>query len=300
MNMRKKTGFISNSLLLGALCVLIAPAAHAQQPTPAPETSLLGVPLLASFRVVLKKFGQPNEIQVGVPYNTVQPPQTSTTGQRSGLPGMPGMGGPGMGYPGMPGMGGPGMGYPGMPGAMGRKGGMPGMPGMGGPGMGYPGMPTGGYPGMGRPGGLSRPGINGRNMPGSPGAGYPGMGGAASATEGAGKLSTWWYHFPKQGVHYSFLFNAKGQVIQIQAYGMKAPKGIASPRTRQGVQLGSPLGLIIHRYGWSNDGTTHGDYVQLEYGIHDRIAFQVRHNHVVGIVLGVVTTTAPTTITVGS
>jgi hypothetical protein len=170
------------------------------------------------------------------------------------------------------------MGYPGMGGSSG--GGIPGMAGKGGglPGLGGPPM---GYPGMG----------------GSSG-GYPGMGGAAGAAgantaEDSGE-TTWWYHFPHEGLHYSFLFNKEGKVIQIQAYGQKPASKIVAPRSAQGITLGTDFGQVISKYGWSNDGEHSGDYVVMRYsqedryGRKDRIAFQSRHNKVLGIVLGVV------------
>jgi hypothetical protein len=261
-----------------------------------PELSLLGIRLLGTFSDVLRKFGQPNEIQPGEPVVTGQ-------GQGTAAPGMMGGGRPG-GYPGM--SGGPGMmggGRPGMTGSPGSMGGRPGLPGMSGgpPGMsGYPGMMGGGgRPGMsGSPGSMGGyPGMGGGRpgMSGSPGSmgGYPGMGGANGAngannnadSTDAGE-TTWWYHFPQKGLHYSFLFNKEGRVIQIQAYGSKPDPKLVVPRTAQGITLGSDLGQIIKRYGWSNDGEHDGDYVVLRYGVRNRVAFQTRRNKVLGIVLG--------------
>ncbi len=260
--MRRRSFWASGAML--ALCMSASTGSVlAQSPTKRPEVGLLGVPLLSTFRTVLKKFGQPNIIQPGVPNASALPaPPTSQNngayGRRGGgLPGLPGM----SGMPGMPGMpGGPGKRMPGMPGMMGPGG--PGMMGPGGPGM------------MGGQGG------------------YNGMSGSLNTDE-APNLTTWWYNFPQQGIHYSFLFNQQGRVIQIQAYGDKPQPHMVNPRTAEGITFGSTLGTVVKRYGWSNSGTNNGSYVQLEYGLHNRIAFQLSDNHVVGIVLGVVETQKP-------
>jgi hypothetical protein len=280
------------------------PTSQAAPPTPRPETSLLGIHLMAPFSAVLRRFGQPTEIQVGAPQVSPQA-QGNTTGYNApgnvpyggGKEGQGMMGGPpygmggagqygrGMGRPPM--MGGPpGMGGPGM---MGRPPMMGGPPGMGGP---PPGMS--GAPGMAGPPPGTLPGYPGMGMSGMPGMGMPGMGRAGYGQAGAGngaeasEETTWWYHYPALGLHYSFLFNKDGRVIQIQAYGYKPAGKIVAPRTAQGITLGTPLGQVIRRYGWSNDGSQDGDYVVLRYGGHDQVAFQSRHNKVIGIVLGVV------------
>ena len=310
--MRRRSFWAGGALLAVSLSVTTS-AVLAQSPTKRPEVGLLGVPLLSTFRTVLNKFGQPTVIQPGTPSASALPAApTSQTGNNQrggGLPGLPGMPGGMMGAPGMMGPGGPGMGgygnsMPGMPGGMTGAPGMmgPGGPGMGGYGNSMPGMPGGmmGAPGMMGPGGpgmggLSRPGIGGRRGAGGPGMGFPGGGGMGGMmnSEEAPNLTTWWYNFPKLGIHYSFLFNKQGRVIQIQAYGDKPQPHMVNPKTAEGITFGSSLGTVVQRYGWSNSGTNNGSYVQLEYGLHNRIAFQLSDNHVVGIVLGVVETQKP-------
>lgn len=141
-------------------------------------------------------------------------------------------------------------------------------------------------PGM-MPGGVG--GLPGMGMSGMPGYGPGGLTAANGAQQGVpGVETTWWYHYPKDGLHYSFLFDRKGRVIQIQAYGYKPSAKVTAPRTAEGITLGTPLGQVIRRYGWSNDGDNAGDYIVLRYGAPDQIAFQSRHNQVVGIVLGLV------------
>ncbi len=276
----------------GALLALIGAQAQAAPPTPRPERSLVGVSLSASFSDVLRKFGQPTEIQVG---NPVVSAAAQPGGAQGGGMGMGSMAGGPSGMSGsMPGM--PSGIPPSMMGnyqaAMQGSGRMPGGAGL----PGFAGGKEGGGASLpGFPGGGSFPGSSGSfpGMSGSfPGGGrFPGMGanmGGAGGSAVTGNETTWWYHFPKQGLHYSFLFDRKGHVIQIQAYGYKPASGIVAPRTAEGITLGASLADVIRRYGWSSDGDHSGDYVVLRYGAPDQIAFQSRHNQVIGIVLGIV------------
>ncbi len=275
---------------LGAIISMGVMRTHANAAvTSTSENSLLGVRLLDSYKSVLQRFGQPAEVQVGVP--------VEGAGGAGGLAG--GAGGPG-------GMGGP-MGMPGSGGPMGAP---LGMPGSGGP-MGPPSMPGGGgpsLPGFGRPGGM--PGSGGpTGTPGLPGGGAaPGGAGAAGAESlptlpGSGNSGTgpseetvMWYKFPQQGLFYSFLFNKQGQVIQIQAYGYKPNLKVpVNARTAKGIALGSSMGSVLKNYGWSSDGEHVGDFVVLRYdsrdrlpGGHGKLALQIQHNQVVGITLGYV------------
>lgn len=308
-------GRIGGAVAVGTLFALTTAPSLAQAPQ---ENSLLGIRLMSPFSSVLRKYGQPNEIQIGAPTLPAQafpatPGAAGRPGLQGGLPGMRGgpgmMGGPGgyrgmmpggmppsmgppgmMGAPGMPGrMGGPGMagapmdpegvtGYGGLPGfAGGRPAGQPGaMPGMPGgyrgmmpggmpPGMNIPGMPPGMGPGMGRPGM--------RGVPGNP---------AYQGNPTAGEI-TWWYHYPQKGLHYSFLLNKEGRVIQIQEYGWTG-----GSKTRRGVGLGSSLGQIIQKYGWTNNGEPTGENLSLRYGGRNQVAFQLVKNKVVGITVAVV------------
>jgi hypothetical protein len=313
LTMQTRTTRARGIAAVGLLTALASAGALAQTlKTPPPEKSLLGVRLLASYKDVLAKFGQPNEIQVGDPTVSGQGQLAATGGASSGSGGYPGLGLPGMsGGP----MGG-GKGMSGMP--MGMGSGMP--PGMagrsmgGGPmGSGMPmGMGSGMPPGMG-PGaipGMANRSPMGSGMPMGMGSGMPpgmaggpmGMGGSGMPMGMAGRgmggynntgntvedpgETTWWYHYPKQGLHYSFLFDKEGKVIQIQAYGQQPSPKIVAPRSAQGITLGTDFGQVIRKYGWSNDGEHAGDYVVMRYGKEDRIAFQSRHNKVLGIVLG--------------
>ena len=168
-------------------------------------------------------------------------------------------------------------------GAPGRMGGMPGMMGTGGMGPGMPGM-------MGGPGGS-----------GGMGPGMPGMMGGSGASSGASAQETdpgevtWWYHYPEQGIHYAFLMNKKGNVIQIQQYGWDASKAVkvkgkmihVKNRTRQGIGLGSTFAQILTKYNFSTDGERTGDNMVMRYGNETSIlAFQLVNNKVAGITLG--------------
>jgi hypothetical protein len=181
--------------------------------------------------------------------------------RRGGMPGMPYGGAPGMPYGGRP---------SGLPGFAGGTGGPQGMPG-------YPGPPGGMNGGPGYPGYPGGP----QGMPGLPG-GLPGSG-TAAPEETAPAETTWWYKFPNKNVYYSFLFNKEGRVIQIQEYGLKG-----TYTTHQGIGLGSSLGQIIQRYGWSNNGSPNDEDLILRYGSRHQLAFQLVKNKVVGITLGLV------------
>ena len=294
----------------GALVMGTALQSGAATPT-AREDSLLGVRLLSSYKTVLQRFGQPAEIQVGMPAGN----EEGAGGAQAGA--MPGMGGGPVGMPGggMPGsggpMGGPGMmggsgGPMGMPGGIPGSGGGPSLPGFGGPfggkGGGMPGSGGGGMPGMPM-------GMAGGGMPGSGGGamGGPGMmgGGGAAATAGLPSIpgsgggpsqeTIWWYKYPQQGLFYAFLINKQGQVIQIQAHGYKPDPKTPTARTAKGITLGAPFGAILKDYGWSSDGEHIGEYLVMRYdsrekigGGHGRLAFQVMRNQVVGITVGYV------------
>ena len=284
------------------------------------EDTLLGVHLLTStFRDVLQKYGQPTEIQAGGPYAPTPPEGASnaSAGAAAGGPGLPGMmGGPATG--GMGGMmsvkgggaapgggassggshaisrdgfttegggGGGAAGGPMGPGG-GSTGGMMGMMGakMGGKGGGMGPMSGGGVglPGFG--GGMSAGGDEG-------GAPTPGAGNAP--TSGAVKETTWWYHDHQKGIHFAFVFNRTGNVIQIGEYGPRkftAFKGRPVPGagvTKKGIALGSSMGMVLNRYGFSLEGAHSAEKMIMRYGKTDKLAVQLVNNVVLGITIGV-------------
>jgi hypothetical protein len=304
------------------------------------ENTLLGMHLLNStFRDVLKKYGQPSEIQAGGPFAPTPPPgkAASSSGmggmmgggmmgiKGGGMMGMrpPGSGGGGSGggMGGAPGMGGGGNkkqtsknGFPGDNGGAGGMGG-PGSgggmrPGMGSPMSGGPGSGGGMRPGMGSPmsgggpgsgGGLPGfgPGLPGMGAPGIEGEGNEGgpgeLGAGAESTEDNPpvKETTWWYHDHQTGLHMAFVFNRVGQIIQIGEYGPKKLQkmhGVLVPNagaTRRGLVLGNSMGSVIGKYGWSLDGAHSADNVILRFGHTDKVAFQMVHNAILGITIGV-------------
>lgn len=199
MNIRY--GRLRTFAVLGTLTTLAFSTVQAGQ-VGGSENQLLGITLRSStFRDVLRKYGQPDEVQGGGPFLPT-PPKTAaaaTGGGRSSMPGYGGMPGSGGGMPGsgggMPGSGG------GMRGGAGggsrrfpSKSGFPGMndggaaggaPGAGGPGSG--GRSAGGYPGSGggpgSPGGFPGSGGGAGGYPGYPG-GFPGSGGGPGSPGG--------------------------------------------------------------------------------------------------------------------
>ncbi len=257
---------------LGGVAALTAVAALASSPLlarqgpepevhivdPNSEDSLLGIRLtFSTFRDVLKKYGQPTEIQAGGPYSPTPPPGAAGNGADAagGGKGM-GPGGPGgpmgpMGMGGGRGMSSKGMSGPGSAGGAAgggaagggagsrqtSKNGFPGSNGGGAGGGGAAGAgPMGGGPmmgagsggpgrGQGKGGDGGGPGLPGFG-PGGPGG--PGGDGSEGDTPGTGteedptgplKETTWWYHDHLKGMHMAFVFNRNGQVIQIGEYG---------------------------------------------------------------------------------
>ena len=273
----------------GLALLLVAQGAFARPGLPAPEYGLLGIHLNSTFQQVLHKFGQPGEIQAGQPQLPSQgQPTVQTTNTGVGAPGF-GVGPPTAGG-GMFGMTKPMGGTMGSLGAGGPRGGMGAAGGLSGP-MTRPGGLGGlsgpmGMPAGGAKGGL--PGFLGAGGGGAPFGGAPGPGGMGmnpgvtigSATGVESAVTTWWYHFVRQGRHYSFLFNSNGRVVQIQEYGWTG-----GGKTRQGVGLGSSLGLVLKKYGWSGDGVRDGSRLTLPYGGNTVLVFQLVNNKVVGITL---------------
>ncbi len=290
---RYKHGFAAGSIVAGlTLFTSAVPSAKAQRSTG--ENSFLGIRLYGKFSDVLRRFGQPSEIQVGDPFiSEVATEGTGATGtaggSNNGLPGFPNRGG---GPPGGGGGYGP---YSGPPSGGGSRGGYS-PSGGGGGGYGpYSGPPGGGGPpaGYGPPGGLGgRPG-----GPAGGGAGGTGSSqGAQPNAQGEYEESTWWYHIKKKDtkgrllstVHYAFIFNKEGRVIQISLYGYSSPF-----RTRKGVGLSSQLGDVLQNYGSGVDGERTGDNLVMRFdvpkdGVKSKYAFQMSKNRVVGITLAVV------------
>lgn len=171
------------------------------------ENQLLGITLRNStFREVLKKYGQPDEVQGGGPFLPTPPKEAAAPAggmaSRSSYPsgGMPGSGGGPSSGGGMPGQGGAGGGSKRLPSRSGFPGKNDGVPAAGGGGTsggpgagGYPGAGGGsgssGYPGAGGGPGSSGPsgGYPGTGQSGGyPGGGYPGASGGPGSSGGKG------------------------------------------------------------------------------------------------------------------
>ena len=125
--------------------------------------------------------------------------------------------------------------------------------------------------------------------PGAPGGGE-GEGGVGSGEQADENQpmheTTWWYHRPQTGEHFAFIFNRKGEVIQVGEYSSH-PLSKINGRTKQGVDLGSNMGLVFSKYGFSLDGAHDGDNVIMRYGGTEKIAFQMVKGKVLGITIGV-------------
>ncbi len=241
----------------------------------AQEYKLFGIKLLSnSYKDVLRKYGKPDEIQVGGPSLPVEGiPQGA---QQNSAQGSFAPGGKGAGGGRLPGGGPPaaaGGGIPPQYAQYARQGGGA-MPG------------GGGAPSSSGGGGGGLPGFSGKQSDGDGGApqgsGGGGNAGAQDSSEES-KEVTWWYHDLRNGLHKSFLFNKDGRVIQIQEYGYDQKR--KGDRTRKGVGLGSNLNIILKQYGWSPEGTRSGDNLVMKYGNQYRVAFQLVKNNVVGITI---------------
>ena len=254
--MHKRHGRIGGIAALGVLTLLgfsVRPA-QAQTRRVLVGRSLLGIRLMDSkYADVLKKYGQPVEIQAGSPRLSEEMAGKKDDANNGGNPG----GAPG-GSPG------------GSPGGAPPEGGLPGFGG---------GRPGGPPPSSGGGGGF--------------GGGSPGGSPSATANNGDDVKykelgeTTWWYRIVRKGkptIHYSFLFNKDGRVIQIQEYGFSE-----GGKTVAGVGLGDSLGRVLSTYGWSNDGDrTPDDKLTMRYGTSEKLVFQIVKNQIVGITLAVV------------
>ncbi|MGC9003768.1 MAG: hypothetical protein ACP5KZ_03570 [bacterium] len=282
------------SLFVISLIVIVA-IAQAQ-----PETTLAGITVGKSWDQVLNIYGQPDEILVGLRVGvTTQtglfPAMMPSAG--GGMPGMPGMMGPGMmpGAGGMPEMMGPGMmpgsGMPGMMGPGMMPGGMPGMMQGARPGMGMPGMMGSGMgpmPGM-RPAGTATPmgspvGPQGGvfPLPGFPSTGGPMMQGAMPSTQvqavSADKVV--WIYRLKGGITLRVtLAQADGRVVEVSVSGLSWAKA----RTSKGITLGSSLMDVLKAYGWPEEQSESDGTLFCRYDQSYHIVFGLKNKKVVSI-----------------
>jgi hypothetical protein len=264
---------------VGLLTLTAAPSNAAT-----PEHGLLGIKLFNKYSDVLRKYGQPNRIEIG-----------AATGGVSDGGGMAGPGGGGM-ISG-PAMGGSMAGAASMPGGGTSK--MAAMMGGGGPGMG--GLP--GMGGMGMGSGSGSAGMMARMMRGGGGMDLPGggpggdLGGGMSLSGGPGSAGTqssgsdgeitWVYN--RGSITDFFLFNKDGRVIQIQSFGYKGGNAV----TAAGVRLGDQVSKLYQNYGWTSNLTQSGTNMTMDFSKERQAAFQLadlkdgRGYRVVGITVGV-------------
>jgi hypothetical protein len=244
----------------------------------AAEHGLLGIRLFNKYSDVLKKYGQPNRIEIGA----------ATGGVSGGAAAGPGGGmmGGGSGMMGGPAMMGGGSSSSSMMAMMGGGGGKMAMMGGGGlPGMGGMGMGSGSSSMMQRMmGGGGAPDLGGGPGEGMSLSGGPGSAGAQSSSSD-GEI-TWVYNHG--AVTDFFLFNKDGRVIQIQSFGYKG-----SAITAAGVHLGDQVSKLYQKYGWTSNLTQSGTNMTVDYTKEHQAAFQLAdtkdgHGYrVVGITVGV-------------
>jgi hypothetical protein len=218
-----KAKLVCSALVVASGMVLasVGGPASAQAKRVQPERTLLGISLGRPFLEVIRRFGQPSEVQTVA---LATPAET--------LPALGGMSPEGAsGFGGAPGFGGNG------PGAAPFGGGSP----FGGGGNSPGGVPTlppagGNGPGMGMsPGGNSPFGAPGALTPGQP------------AMPEYSTAVLWIYKRPGN-VRLEFLINEDGRVAQIS---VAAPAGVSYPgtRTSRGVSLNSTFAQVMEAYG---------------------------------------------------
>jgi hypothetical protein len=220
-------------LTVGAALAVPLGSAQAQSRAIVPERSLVGIRLGRPFLEVIRRYGQPSEVQtvaLAVPQDQLPP-------LGGGAPGGDMGGGLSGGYPGAPGA--PGGASPfggGSP--FGSGAGVPTLPPAGGGG--YPGGPMA----PGAPGGY--PGGGGGEF-GTPQGGVPG---AAAGQPEFSNAILWIYKVgPKKDIRLEFLINEDGKVAQIS---VAAPAGKTWPgtNTSRSVSLGSTLNRVMESYGY--------------------------------------------------
>jgi len=268
------------------------------------ENGLVGIHLYDSGLTVLKKYGNPIDIQgvsiggqsagpgsgfggpAGGPLGPLGPMGPMGPMGPGGMRGGPGpmgpSGGPGGGIaPALdelkldpesvlyapPGSGGPAGGTGSGGGA--PRGGLQPPPGFGGPGgMGAP-------PGMMGPGGMGAPpGMMGPGgMPGGMGApgglGAPGGSMMGSGFSGRTVFTRWVYHRPES--RYAFILDKFNRVVQIEAIGLKDSK----VRTARGIGFGAQFKQIITAYGAPDAYEISGNSLVIRYLVRHKVAFRL-------------------------
>lgn len=235
------------------------------------ERGLIGIKIFDSSKVVLRKYGTPDEVQ---PINL---------GGNAAFGGGAGGGAP-VGGRGNPGFGG----------------GAPGPGGFGGPPGGFGGPGRGGGANSGdadfsfgdfsftdeqfrqsaapalAPPGSGPGGAGGQFNPGAggfPGAGR-GAGGGAGAPANAGSgtrvtLTRWVYN--RKASKYAFIIDRMGRVVQIEAIGLQDP----AVKTAKGVSFGADFKTILLKYDSPDGYEISGDNIFIKYLVRNKVGFKL-------------------------
>ncbi len=241
------------------------------------ENGLVGIHLYDTGMTLLKKYGNPIDIQGVNIGGTTAGPGSGFGGPMGGPMGPGGMRGAGpMGPMGPMGQGGGGGSAPAInelrndpetinyapPTAGASAGGGGGAP---------PAGPSG-------PGGMSAPGaMGGSGMPGMPGGGMgPGMpggsgGGAGMSSGFSGRtvFTRWVYNRPQS--RYAFILDKFNRVVQIETIGMADGK----VRTARGIGFGAQFKQIIAAYGAPDAYEISGNSLVIRYLVKHKVAFRL-------------------------
>ncbi len=258
--LRMRRGFsLGAAAVLGLLSFGLGAATAAPVRRAAPERALAGVRIGTRGVTVLQRFGEPTSVRIG----TATPDANGGAGAGFGATPGPATGG-GAGPYGAPGAGPSPYG----PSSYRMNAGGPGPL----PPAGYTSSPYGPY---------------------GPGGGGPAAGAAADASASgditqpqdySGRLVTWTYRYPRQGLVLDFQLDEDGRVVQIVATGLR-PTSMA--RTQRGVTFGDSYSKVLRLYGFpeSQSQPGSGSVIVADYRNRSRVAFQFINLKVVRIVV---------------
>ena len=245
--MRKALGLLGSALALGGLLAL--GQARADAPVRL-EKGLNGIRIMASYRDVLRAYGQPSMIiRAGekLVFDMARTPEGAPTG---GVRSVSYTGGGGSGASGGPSA----PGGPGGPGSMGGPGGAMGVPG--------------------GKGGMSGP----PSMGGGPGAMGGGAGGDESKTFAQSGGYLWVYHNARTELALVFAFNINGRLLATAEIGHGG-----GGATQLGVRLGDPIKNVYEKYGWPDSIREQGEGFSLNYSTKYHMQIGILKNKVFGI-----------------
>jgi hypothetical protein len=227
----------------------------------APDTRLIGITIFDTGLDVIRRFGDPDEIQaIGGGGSAIGPAGggggPSAAGAAGGNRGGGGGGGNSASALGFS----PDPAFGGLPTNLFQEDPLLGEGGRGGPQGGPPPPPRGGGPSAaGQPGGPSAAGA----------AGGPG-GGVGNAGAGSRVLFTRWIYRENQS-RYGFVFDKFNRVVQIEAIGTSDSR----VNTNRGIRFGSTFADIIRRYGAPDGYEINGDSLVVRYLVKQKVAFRL-------------------------